>query len=122
MQQALRVVHALLARPPVEPDLAGRRVHPALHARNVPARAEGLAGAGEHDGLDGVIRQSLAQTLNHTSSGGQTQAVDRRVVQGNDGDGSVHFVFSSHAVVPCSINRKERSCVFYFPNFAALRN
>ena len=89
---------------------------------DIGSAGEGLAGAGNDDGLDGVIRQSLAQTLNHTSSGGQIQAVDRRVVQGNDGDGSVHFVFSSHAVVPCSINRKERSCVFYFPNFAALRN
>ncbi|MEG1736510.1 MAG: hypothetical protein RR283_15740, partial [Comamonas sp.] len=30
-------------------------------------------------------------------------------VQGNDGDGTVHFVFSSHAVVPYAIEKNDRA-------------
>ncbi len=61
---------------------------------------EGLAGTGNHDGLHGGIGIGLVETFQDGAAGGQTQAVDRRVIQRDHGHGCVDLVFSRHGLSP----------------------
>lgn len=55
------MVHTLLAAPPVESHLACRRLHPPLHAGDIPAGAEALAASGEHQGTDCLVVRHMLQ-------------------------------------------------------------
>jgi hypothetical protein len=87
VQQRLRVVHALLAVPAVEADFAGRRIHAALHAGDVAAGAEALAGAGEHQCLDGLVGGDALQRIDELGAHVVAHRVALvRAVQGDRGD------------------------------------
>ena len=81
-------MHALLAVPAVEADLAGRRLHAPLHARDVAAGAEALAGPGEHERSDGLVGGDAFQRMDELAA----HVVAHRValvgaVEGDGGDG-----------------------------------
>jgi hypothetical protein len=64
---------------------------------DVRTAGERLAGAGDDDGLDGVVGIGLGQAIGDADAGRETETVDRRVGQCDHGDIAEHFVFSRHA-------------------------
>ena len=67
---------------------------------NVSAARERLARSRDHDGLHRCIGIGLVQAFNHGTAGGQTQAIDRRVVERDHGHCTVNLVFSRHGLSP----------------------
>ncbi|MNT72272.1 hypothetical protein D3C72_2108560 [compost metagenome] len=63
---------------------------------DIGAARKGLAGAGDDDGFDGLVRKRLADAGHGGRARRQAQAIDGRVGQGNDGNGAVHLIFSTH--------------------------
>ncbi|MNT39983.1 hypothetical protein D3C72_1762710 [compost metagenome] len=63
---------------------------------DVGAARESLAGAGDDDGFDGRIGQRLADARHGSRTGRQAQAIDGWIGQGDDGNGTVHLIFSAH--------------------------
>ena len=63
---------------------------------DVSAARKSFASTGDHDGFDCVIGHGLVQTLHESLARGQTQAIDRRIVQGDHGDVAVNCVISTH--------------------------
>jgi hypothetical protein len=59
---------------------------------DVCATRKRLAGAGDHDGLDGGIGVGLLEVVGEALARGVAQAVDGRVAQRDHCDGAVNFV------------------------------
>jgi hypothetical protein len=64
---------------------------------DVRAAREGLAGAGDHDRLDGRIGERLVEAFDDAEPGRMTEAVHRRVVERDDGDVAAGLVAGGHA-------------------------
>ena len=76
---------------------------------DVGAARKGLARTRDDDRLDAGIGIRLVHPLDDGPARGQAQAVDRRIVQRDDGDGAVLLVVSAHAVVPCGMEKNDRA-------------
>jgi hypothetical protein len=81
------VVHALLAVPAVESDVAGGGVHAPLHARDVAAGAKALASPGEYQCADRLVGCDALQRLGEFAAHGIAHRIALvRTVQGQRGD------------------------------------
>ena len=67
---------------------------------DVGAAREGFACAGQHNGHHSGVSQRLLHALGDALAGGQAQAIDRRVVEGDNGNIAVNLVVGSHAFNP----------------------
>jgi len=65
---------------------------------DIGAARERLAGAGDDDGLDGDIGERAFDAGHGSGARGQPHAVDRRIVQSDNGNGAVNLVFGSHVL------------------------
>mmetsp|Transcript_21061 Transcript_21061/g.81577 ORF Transcript_21061/g.81577 Transcript_21061/m.81577 type:complete len:639 (-) Transcript_21061:1062-2978(-) len=63
---------------------------------DVGTAREGLAGTGDDEGRDGRIGFSALHAGRHGRAGRKPQAVDRRVVERDHGDGAANFVMGCH--------------------------
>ena len=68
---------------------------------DVRAAGERLAGAGDDDGLDGIVGQRLGQAVGDAEARVVAEAVDRRVVQRDHRDIAADFVGGTHAGTSC---------------------
>src|SRR6185369_8827616 len=99
VQQRLRVMHALLAVPAIEGDLPSRGAHSSLHAGDVATGAEPLAGAGQYQRLDGLVRGDLFERDDELA----THVVAHRValvgaVEGDRGDRGIDLEVDQHEI------------------------
>ena len=65
---------------------------------DVGAARKGLAGARDDDGLDGVVRQRLADAGHGGGTGGQAQSVDGWIGEGNHSYGTVDLIVGAHCL------------------------
>ena len=87
---------------------------------DVGTARKGLAGTGNHDGLDRGVVIGAVQAGGNALARGQAQTVDRRVVQRDDGDLAVYLVFSGHERLPCDgCGRKKYGRSFFLAGLCA---
>jgi hypothetical protein len=106
-------MHSLLAVPAVEGDLTGRGAHSALHARDVSTGAEALAGAGQYQRLDGLVRGDLFERDDELA----THVVAHRVAL----VGRLKVIVAIEASILKSISMKFMMCLrFEWPQHRSL--